>query len=107
MNKFKNKKGGISILGILFLTIILILVLSYFNISIKSVVNSPTGKDNIEYVGGGTKNLWDKYLKEPVNYFWNEIAIKIFWKAFINNMEHIRDGKPTDFQNASPKINPY
>lgn len=103
MKNFNTQKG-ISILGILFLAVILILVLSYFRISIKSVVESPTGQENINYVGGGTKNLWTAYFAEPASYLWNDVWIKIFWKSFISNMERIRDGQPTDFDNAAPKF---
>ena len=104
----QNKKGGMSILNIFIFGIIIILVLSYFNISLRSVVESPTGKDNINYVAGGTKTVWDKYLKDPAYYLWHDVWVKIFWQGFINNMERIRDGKPTDYDSAAQnlKINP-
>lgn len=99
-----NKKNqGISILGIIFLAAILILVLSYFNISVKGVVESPTGQENINYVKGTSQSLWDKYLAEPAHYLWKDVWVDIFWKSFILNMERIRDGKPTDVTNAAPK----
>jgi len=105
IKKFNKKEQGISIIGILFLGFIIILILSYFKISIKSVVESPEAQDNLHYVGGNTRNLWNDYLKEPVSYFWNDIFIGIFWESFINNMERIRDGKPTDYELAAPSIN--
>jgi len=101
----KKKEGGISIVGMLILGFIIILVLSYFKISIKSVVESPTGQENINYVGGGTVNLWDTYLKGPASYLWNDVFVDIFWKSFINNMERIRDGQPTDYQVNTPTVN--
>lgn len=101
----KNKQNGISILGVLVLGVIIILVLSYFHISIKAVVESPTGKENINYVGGTSKSLWTTYLAEPASYLWNDVWINIFWKPFISNMERLRDGKPTDFDNAAPTVN--
>lgn len=103
-NKNSTQNKGISILGILILGFILVLVLSFFNISIKSVVESPVGQENINYVGDTSKSVWDKYLKEPVDYLWNDVWIDIFWQGFINNMERIRDGKPTDFDTALPPI---
>jgi len=99
-----NKKGGISILGVLVLGVILVLVLSYFNISIKSVVESPAGQENVNYVGGGAKSLWTTYLAEPASYLWNDVWVKIFWKGFISNMERIRDGQPTDFDKAANNL---
>jgi hypothetical protein len=90
-----SKKAGISILGLLVLAFIAILVLSYFNISIKAVVNSPTAQDNLNYVGGTSESLWTKYLEKPASYLWNDVWVNIFWKSFILNMERIRDGQPT------------
>lgn len=99
-----DKRGGISILGVLILGVILILVLSYFNISIKSVVESPTGQENVNYVGGGAKSLWITYLAEPASYLWKDVWVNIFWKSFISNMERIRDSKPTDFDKAANNL---
>ena len=99
-----NREKGISLIGILVLAFILILVLSYFNISVKSVVESPTGQENINYVGGGTVSLWDRYLKGPASYIWNDIFVNIFWKSFVNNMERIRDGQPTDYELNAPVV---
>ena len=104
MNLQKQNKG-LSIVGILILGFILILVLSYFKISIKSVVESPEGQENIGYVKGGTVSLWDRYLKGPATYLWNDVFINIFWKSFINNMERIRDGQPTDYEKSAPTLN--
>ena|SRR3989344_3940128 len=104
MTMTKYKKGGISIVGILLLGFILILVLSYFKISIKSVVESPEGQENISYVGGGTRNLWNDYLKKPASYLWNDVFVDIFWQSFINNMESIRDGKATDYETSAPSV---
>ena len=103
--KLNNQRGGISILGILFFGFTIILVLSYFNISIRVVVESPTTQDNINYVGGAGKSLWDDYLKQPALYFWNNILIPFFWRPFISNMERLRDGRLTDFQMNAPQIN--
>lgn len=99
-----NKQKGISILGVLVLGFILILVLGYFNVSIKSVVESPTSQENINYVQGSTKSLWDKYLAGPVSYLWNDVWVNIFWKSFILNMERIRDGQPTDIDKAGNNL---
>jgi len=99
-----NKERGISILGVLVLGVLIILVLSYFNISIKSVVESPIGQENVNYVGGGAKDLWTTYLAKPASYFWKDVLVNIFWKSFISNMERIRDGKPTDFDKAADNL---
>lgn len=105
MKKNILQNRGISILGFLVLGFILVLVLSYYNISIRSVVESPTGQDNINYVQDTSKSVWDKYLKSPVSYLWNDVWINLFWKSFISNLERIRDGQPTDLDLAAPRLN--
>lgn len=105
MIRFYDKTGGISILGILLLGFLLILTLSYFHISLQAVVESPDAQGNLHYIGRFGADLWNNYFKKPVLYIWNDVFVAIFWQSFINNMERIRDGKPTDFENATPKVN--
>ncbi|MES2315365.1 MAG: hypothetical protein V4486_01365 [Patescibacteria group bacterium] len=95
---------GISILGVLFLGVIIILVISYFNISIKSVVEKPETKDNFSYVVGNSESIWDRYFKGPATYLWQDVWVDIFWKSFINSMERIRDGKPSELDKQSPTV---
>lgn len=105
MRKFKGKKGGINIVGILFFCFTIILILNYFHISIRVVMEDPGTKDNTNYVGGAGKSLWNNYLKEPFTYLWSDIWIPFFWHPFILNMERIRDHKPIDFQIFTPTGN--
>jgi len=100
----KEKSRGISLLGVLFLGLMLIFVLSYLGVDIKAVVQNPTTQNNINYVKGSGETVWDSFLKRPVSYLWNDVFIQIFWQSFINNMQRIRDGKPTDFENAAPQV---
>ena len=102
--KNKNGQRGISLLGILVLGFILILVLGYFNVSVEEVVESPQAQDNLEYVKGETRTLWDRYLKDPATYLWQDVWVDIFWEGFLNNMKRIRDGLPTDFDQAAKKL---
>ncbi|MEX2028909.1 MAG: hypothetical protein WD963_00290 [Candidatus Paceibacterota bacterium] len=105
MQNFNNKGNrGISIIGILLLGFILILVLGYFKISVRGVVESPGSQENIEYVKDTSRSFWEKYLKDPADYLWNDVWVDIFWQGFINNMERIRDGKPTDLDTAADNL---
>ena len=93
---------GMSLLGIIVVGFILILALSYFNISIRTVVESPVAQDNINYVGDTGRSVWDRYLQAPASYLWNDVWVDIFWKGFINNMKRIRDGEPTEWNTSAP-----
>ncbi len=98
-------KGGISIIGALIFGFIVIVILSYFHISIRAVVEDPGTQDNLHYVGGGTISLWQKYLKVPATYLWDKIIIPLFWNVFVSNMQQLRDGQGSDFQNNAPTLN--
>ena len=102
MKNLNNKKGGISILGIVLLGIILIIFLGYFNINIKAIVESPSTQNNFSYVGSAGRSLWNDYLKKPINNVIGSDTVQVFWNSFLGNMKNIHDGKPTDFQRSAP-----
>lgn len=102
MINLNNKKGGISILGIVFLGIILIIILGYFNINIKAVVESPSTQSNFSYVGSAGRSLWNDYLKKPFSNVIGSDVVQGFWSSFISNMKNIHDGKPNDFERSAP-----
>jgi hypothetical protein len=102
--KNKNRQKGISLLGIIVLGFVLILVLGYFNVSVEEVVESPQAQENLDYVKGETRTLWERYLSGPVTYLWQDVWVDIFWEGFLNNMERIRDGLPTDFDKAAGNL---
>ena len=104
-NKIKKINGGISLIGMLILGFIIILILSYYKISLKSVVESPVAQDNIQYVQGQGRDIWTDYLQKPADYLWNKVFKDILWASFINNMERIRDGKKTELEEAAPVLN--
>lgn len=87
MKKFNNKDGETSIFGVLFLGVIIVLVLSYFHISIKTIVESPDTKNNFSYVIVNGKNIWDGYLKKPALYLWD---------FFVSGIAKISDNKLID-----------
>lgn len=104
MRNEQKKTGGISILGILLLGVILILILSYFHISLKAVVESPDAQNNINYVGGTSRSLWNDYLAKPVSEVLNSNILKTLWNSFVSNMQKIQNGQPTDLQKLTPAI---
>lgn len=99
-----DKKGGISILGVLFLAILVVLALNYFHISIT--VENPNTRENAGVVGGATESLWTKYFQKPIEYLWNDIWIPYFWQPFIDVITKLRNGESIDMQLGSPTV-PY
>ena len=91
---WKNKQGGISLLGIIIIVIIAIIVMSHFGISIQSNVESPQAQSNLSYVWGGVTHIWTTYLQAPILYFWNNIFIALLWNGFVHNMTLLGNGHP-------------
>ena len=85
MIKFYTKTGGISILSVLILGIIVILVLGYFHIGLKVVVENGDAQGKIHYhyldLGKVGENLWNNYLKQPASRLWNEVFVNFFGKT--------------------------
>ncbi|MDQ5922472.1 MAG: hypothetical protein QG644_180 [Patescibacteria group bacterium] len=98
MYNFYNNQGGISILGIIILSIILILVLSYFGFDLRSLIESPKVQENFDYVGGVANNVWNKFLKKPTLYIWNNIIVKTF--------ESLKKNDSLKLEELSPKLSP-
>ena len=101
MMNLHNQRG---FLRFILIIIILILVLSYFNIDIRGIVESPQSQKNISYVWGWTSFVWMEYLRSPVLYFWNNIFINLLWESFVSNMERIKAGQPHDFELNAPQV---
>lgn len=95
-----NQKG---LIKFIILIIIGILVLSYFSIDIRGIVESEQSQSNFQYVWGWVVFVWAEYLGEPVRYFWDEIFLGIIWSAFTENMERIKQGQPNDLERGAPQ----
>ncbi len=49
----------ISLVKLAFWTVVLVLALSFFGISIQAIVNSPAGQANFAYLAGLLSQFWD------------------------------------------------
>jgi len=90
-----NKNSGF--IKLILLIIVVILILSYFGISLRNVANSKVGKDNFDFlkeVGQKTwsfcLSVWDTYLAEKAMYIWDEIILKFGGNFVIENIDKLR-----------------
>ena len=86
--KFNKASGERGLIKMILVIIVALLIISYFGINIRALVNSPTTQDNVSYVWNGTIYIWDHFLKGPVTYLW-KIFIDLVWKSALNS---IKDG---------------
>ncbi len=103
MKPVARKQGFLKILLVI---IAAALILGYFKIDLKSTIESPTNQENAAYVKEKSTTLWEKYLEKPLTYFWKNIFVNLLWDAFVENMNRIKEGKPTNFEMLSPSVAP-
>lgn len=53
----------VDLIKLLFWGAVLVLALSFFGISIQSIVNSPTGEANISYLADLFSRLWQEVIR--------------------------------------------
>jgi len=82
------------------LIVVALLILSYFGFNLRNLVNAPTTQDNFGYVASTTVTVWNSYLAKPAGYLWNDIFINLIWDPALQNLENMKEGKPTNINNA-------
>ncbi len=88
-----------SILRLVIIIIAILVLLSFLGVDFQKSVQDPTVQKNYIFVKEKAGPVVGAILK-PIVYFWNHVFMDILWPIFIENMKAIRDGKPTDVQNA-------
>jgi hypothetical protein len=86
--------------------VVILLVLSYFGFSLRSLIDQPVTQDNFTYVATSTASVWDKYLRQPAGYLWNDVFINLIWDPAIYNLEQMKTGKPTNIATSAPTLPP-
>ena len=83
MNIFRiSQNGGLVKQVLIFLVILL--VLAYFGLNLRNIVNSPTFQDNWAFIKSAAVWLWDNALKYPVTFAWNIVIRPLLNKALEN-----------------------
>jgi hypothetical protein len=86
------------------LGLILIIILSFFGFDLRSIVEAPLTQNNLHYVTDGIANVWHKYLERPITYLWRNIFLNVLWGSFMNNLNRINSGAPTQLEEASQRL---
>lgn len=66
----KESRGFIKMI---LLIVIALVVLGFFGYNLKDIINSPTVKENLQYVWGLTVKLWNNFLAAPAEWLWDKI----------------------------------
>ncbi|MDE1941383.1 MAG: hypothetical protein KGI66_04650 [Patescibacteria group bacterium] len=66
--------------------ILILLLLAYFGLNLRSLVSSPTFQDNWGFLSNLAVTVWDNYLKGPLSYLWNDVIYPILDKQLLSKM---------------------
>lgn len=69
------KRGFIQII---FIFILFIVILSLLGVSLSSLFNNQTLRDNFSFLWNWTEIIWNNYLKGPAEYAWSIFVTFIF-----------------------------
>lgn len=89
---------------LIIIIVLIIVVLSYFNISVRSIINGEIFQDNWSYITNGIAYVWNTYLVGPASYLYNDIFIDLLWNSFIDNMKAIKGGGTPDLLSNPPAV---
>ena len=92
------------LIKLVILIIIGVIVLSYFGINVRSILESDLVRDNFGYLWNGVKSIWNNYLAKPANFVWG-IFYNYMWLSFIENMERIKQGRNIEAVENAPTVN--
>jgi hypothetical protein len=67
----RNTQQGL--IGIILLIIIMIAILSYFSIDLKSIFESESFQNNMRFTWALTTTIWVNYLQEPAIWVYQHI----------------------------------
>lgn len=95
-----NFRAGFINLRTLVVVILLIVALGMFGINIEEdIAGNEDVQDNVSYVSTGVAGFWNRYLREPAEYIWNDVFVNLIWDSFVLNMQRIRNGESaTNFE---------
>ena len=74
MKKIKAQRGFFKII---FLVIAGVLILGYFNIDLRSYIESPQAQEIISRSKDTLNYIWEGLLKKPLIYIYNEIFLNL------------------------------
>ncbi len=100
----KNTSGERGFIRTIIIIVVALLILSYFGFNIRTIVNSPTGKDNFTYTQEIMISTWNNILKKPVTYLWNDIFVDLIWNPTIGRLTQLKGTDNTNTSTTSAKL---
>ena len=68
---YKNTNRGL--VRTIVIVLIALVILSYFGLNLRSIINSEAFQDNWDFLTGFLANIWSNYIKPAVIFVWERI----------------------------------
>ena len=89
---------------IIILIIGIILASYFFDFSVQDAIEDEQTQSNLGYIKENAIHFYDTYLRNTIEYLWNDIFIELLWNNFVGNLEAINNGEPTVFEEAGANL---
>ena len=83
---YKNRQGGLSLIGLIIVIVIIIAILSWYGFDIKDFFTSPQAQKNFGYVWNFVSGVWSTYLAAPAGKLW-DIGLQYIWGPFMDMLK--------------------
>ena len=77
----KSNTHNRGLVKMVILIVVALLVISYFGLNLRNIVNSPTFQDNWSYLKGIIIFVWNNYLSGIASFIWNSIIMPLLKKV--------------------------
>ena len=101
MNK-NNQRGSLK--WIIIIIIGLVLASYFFDFSVQETVEDEQTQSNFNYITTNVVSFWNEHLSTTAHYLWDDVFLDIIWSAFTENLESLREGENTVFEEFAPGV---
>lgn len=84
-----------------------LIILGNLGYDIRKSVNSPVAQTNLEYAKEVIIFIWNRYLKEPAKFFWNDVFVKYIWEPSFNLIKNKVTGGEMKLNKQSLSVDFY
>ena len=91
MNIITQQKNKGSIKWIILIVIGLVLASYFFDFNVQEVVEDEQTQSNFYYIKNHLVTFYDIYLRQTIDYVWNDIFIELIWNNITDQIESYSD----------------
>jgi len=98
-----RRNSSFGLVSLPLIVLVGICVFALFFIDLQKEAERPLVQKNTSYIGKVVAPVWNA-VKRPAEYFYSHFLIDVVWNPFTENMDNIKNGRPTDLEKMAPQI---